>query len=360
MKGPSLNPVIIALLLCLSLKTAFAFQTRNGNSFLTQRRTFSSSLVQHPKPQHKFPRRTPSELGSSATFQAVEGVKDLFEDEIKQFIKQSALAGTVKRGFLKARPTPQKTKLIVAGLTHAVHIEELMLYFYFGWLFLPTINAVQTFRHRKRASKPNRAKTFLKRYGYILADHTSQLSKLGFCIYVVDIIKIVLEGMGFEFARKFNIANVFGRIAFTLWTSNRVSALKRYLLAKQTKSDPTDLEGQTQIVDRFFDAFIYGIGIYLCLDTLKSKLGAFQKGFVAFGSASTLVVSLASQGIISQILNGLFVASSGQFAKGDIVKFSNNLQGKIVNLGWTNTVLRGSDVSTTRSVACYSATMPPD
>lgn len=287
----------------------------------------------------------------------IEGVKDFFQDEIKVFIQQSALAGTVKRGLSNVRLTPQKTKLIMAGMAHAVHIEELILYFYFGWLFMPTIYAIQSFRHRNREVVQTWTKNLFKKYGTLVADHISQLSKLCFCIYVVDIIKIILQGMGFAFASKFNIANVFGRISFTLWISNRVSATKRFVLATQTRSNPEDLEGQVQIVDRLFDALIYFVGVYVCLDTLKTKLGAFQKGFAALGGAGTLLLSLASQGLLSQLLNGLFVASSNQFAKGDIVKFSNNLQGKIVNLGWTSTVLRGSDVSAAVSFLIVKASL---
>lgn len=81
----------------------------------------------------------------------------------------------------------------------------------------------------------------------------------------------------------------------------------------------------------------------IIFDILSVQLGFAGKSVFAIGSVGTLVVSLASQGFVTQILNGLLLASSDRIYEGDQVKFGNGISGKIVKLGWMETVLRGSD-----------------
>lgn len=112
----------------------------------------------------------------------------------------------------------------------------------------------------------------------------------------------------------------------------------------QTRNDPGDLLGSAALVDNLLDAFLYGIGAYILIDSLQSNFSAAQAGLAAFGGASTLVISLASQGLVSQVFYGLFLAASNKIRKGDVVSFGDgNIKGMIANTGWTDTLVRGSD-----------------
>lgn len=97
-------------------------------------------------------------------------------------------------------------------------------------------------------------------------------------------------------------------------------------------------------MDRLIDAFLYGTGAFILLTTLESEMGMATRGFAALGGLSTVVISLASQGLISQVFYGLFLATSQKFRKGDVVKFGDGKVGGLVaSLGWMDTLLRGSD-----------------
>ena len=106
-----------------------------------------------------------------------------------------------------------------------------------------------------------------------------------------------------------------------------------------------DLTGSAEIVDRLADAFLYGIGTYLLLDSVRADFGAATRGLAALGGVGTLVLSLASQGLISQIFYGLFLATNKKIRKGDVVKFgkSQELGGLIAQIGWTDTLIRTPD-----------------
>lgn len=139
-------------------------------------------------------------------------------------------------------------------------------------------------------------------------------------------------------------------LQYMAWILNRISALKRFVLARQTKCDPGNLRGQVQLVDRLIDACLYCIGLYVTIDSVQEDMGAAAKGFVALGSVGTLVVSLASQGLAAQLFNGLFLASSNRVAVGDFVKFSNGVSGTVIKLGWMETIIRGPDEVRTQNV----------
>ena len=128
-----------------------------------------------------------------------------------------------------------------------------------------------------------------------------------------------------------------------MWILNRISAIKRFILAKHTRSDPDNLRGQVQLVDRLVDACLYCIGLYVTVDSVQEDMGAAAKGFVALGSIGTLVVSLASQGLASQLFHGLFLASSNRIAVGEYVRFANGVSGTVIKLGWMETIIRAPD-----------------
>ena len=128
------------------------------------------------------------------------------------------------------------------------------------------------------------------------------------------------------------------------WGVNRISAFKRYLLAMQTRNNPGDLIGSAELVDHLFDAFLYGLGAYLLIHNLQDSFSVAAAGLAAFGGVSTLVISLASQGLVSQVFYGLFLAASNKIRKGDVVKFGDGaIAGMVANMGWTDTLVRGSD-----------------
>ena len=112
----------------------------------------------------------------------------------------------------------------------------------------------------------------------------------------------------------------------------------------QTRNDPGDLVGTASLVDHLIDAVLYGVCAFVLVADLQTEIGAATKGIAALGGLSTVVISLASQGLISQVFYGLFLATSNKIRKGDVVRFGDGkISGMIASLGWTDTLVRGSD-----------------
>jgi len=271
------------------------------------------------------------------------------DEHAASFYLQSTLAGALKRGASKLHLTPEKTKIISQNIAKVVEWDELMLLCVVGWLTVPVFQ----YQHNHRPWRPKRAtniqeQDFHDTTLHLVLDNLSQLAKLAFVIYMVDIAKIIVVGMGFGISGSSNsmneIPHAFAKIGYTGWMANRLAAFKRYGLAKYTNQNPRDLEGQVQIVDRLIDAGIYGLALYVAVDTIQTGMGAATKSFLAFGSVSTLVVSLALQGFVAEVFHGLFLAGSNRINEGDSVEVLG-MRGKIENLGWLESTLQKSDVS---------------
>ena len=125
---------------------------------------------------------------------------------------------------------------------------------------------------------------------------------------------------------------------------NRISTLKQYLLAIQTRNSPGDLVGSAELVNQVIDVFLYSVGAYILINSLQSSFNTISGVIAAWGGAATLVVSLASQGLVTQMFYGLFLSASNKFRKGDVVEFGDGrVAGYVASIGWTDTLVRGGD-----------------
>jgi small-conductance mechanosensitive channel len=74
------------------------------------------------------------------------------------------------------------------------------------------------------------------------------------------------------------------------------------------------------------------------------EMGMALQGIFAFGSVGTLVFSLASKGIATQLMHGVLLASSDRIYEGDSILLNKSkFSGTVHKLGWVETIIRGSD-----------------
>jgi MscS family membrane protein len=93
-------------------------------------------------------------------------------------------------------------------------------------------------------------------------------------------------------------------------------------------------------------AVVVGRRAIFILDMLNMEMGLALQGIFAFGSVGTLVFSLASKGIATQLMYGVLLASSDRIYEGDSIllnKSNQNFIGTVHKLGWVETIIRGSD-----------------
>lgn len=106
--------------------------------------------------------------------------------------------------------------------------------------------------------------------------------------------------------------------------------------------------GRIEIVDRLLNGIIATISTLMVLDWLDFKMNNAMTGLFAFGSAGTLAFTLASQGLVTQLLSGIFLMFSDKMYVGDSVVFGDGTSGRVMKLGWMETQLRDGNNIVTR------------
>jgi small-conductance mechanosensitive channel len=77
------------------------------------------------------------------------------------------------------------------------------------------------------------------------------------------------------------------------------------------------------------------------LDVLAVETGRAVSSIFALGSVGTLVLSLASRDIASQLVSGLAVTASRRFFEGEEIELGDGTRGSVAKMGWMYTDMRG-------------------
>ncbi|GAX16700.1 hypothetical protein FisN_21Hh141 [Fistulifera solaris] len=257
-------------------------------------------------------------------------------DSIRGMVSGNILAGKIKPLIRKVLHLDRT--VIHGALRESVHIEDILFLVCAGWIFVPALNLPYS-------QLPLSARESLADYYHLIRlflVHVQQVAKLALLVYFVDIVKIVLTGMGFESFNNAEFPIAFAQVVYLLWGANRISTIKKYYIRSFISEHP-DSFGRMKIINRLADAAIGGITLTVIMGILQVKMGIAMSSLFALGSAGTLAIGLASQGIAKSVINGLLLVSSDRIYEGDYVRFGNGKEGTIVKLGWMETVLRGSD-----------------
>jgi len=170
----------------------------------------------------------------------------------------------------------------------------------------------------------------------------SGIAKVTLSVYLVEVWCVALRAAGFKFPALWNLPVVYSKVAYSTWALRRFLELKRMALCKVYNVETTKM-GRVEILDRFLSGFSVAMVGLLLFDWLSVKMGMALKGLFAFGSVGTLAFTFASQDLVSQFVSGLFLSASNKVYAGDDVAFGDGTKGKVMKLGWMETVMRESD-----------------
>lgn len=106
--------------------------------------------------------------------------------------------------------------------------------------------------------------------------------------------------------------------------------------------------GRVELVNHVLNGAIVSITLLLFLDWMSIEMNKALTGLVAFGSAGTLAFTLASKDLVTQLLSGFFLIFGNKMYVGDSVVFGDGTSGKVIKIGWLETLLRDSNNVITR------------
>jgi small-conductance mechanosensitive channel len=267
--------------------------------------------------------------------------EDMFES-VDDILEHSTLAGQISPVLKRFLISPAQVKVIWSGMTQVAQLSDLILLVVLGWGLVPLFRIPYEYLpvvlHKDDGNKIRRP--FRKTKSFDVVETVSQVAKLALVVYVVDMLKIVLVGVGFSIPRGEHLTHAFSYILYTCWAATRVTKFKKYALCHWTGES----EGRLGVLNRLLDAAVYSMAAIFILDVLKFEMGLALQGIFAFGSVGTLVFSLASKDIATQLMYGVLLASSNRIYEGDSILLNKSkMRGTVHKLGWVETIIRSSD-----------------
>ena len=130
------------------------------------------------------------------------------------------------------------------------------------------------------------------------------------------------------------------RIGMVIWAAKSISSIKSLLLHKAVHG--TRL-GKVAFVEQLLNLSI-GVGtVYNVLHHLKINVGMGFGSLFAASGVSAIVFSLASKGIVEQMVGGLLLQAWDAIEVGEYVRLGDGTEGTIVYIGLLETEVLGSD-----------------
>lgn len=283
----------------------------------------------------------------------MEDMQDFVEDVGEMVVASPVFAGKVRPALRKLALTKEKVATVTKAIGDATQLEDLAFLGVMGWALVPAVEFFYEFGDGDddetaevdgTAAKDDmtKKKPFLKSIAFQIADHVSQFCKIGVAVYAVDVLEILLASLGFNFKNLEQLSEAFAKVAYSVWAAERIKIFKRYLISKAVHRPVNDL-GRAGIADHILDAALYGLTAFFLLDWLDVELGLGIKSMLTFGSAGTLVVSLASKDIAGQVINGLGLAASDKLYEGERIRLDSGIVGVVEKMGWMETTIRLDD-----------------
>lgn len=255
---------------------------------------------------------------------------------LRDEVHRTFLAGNILPAMEKLVLTPEKFQNIRKTLGQVTDWQDFLFLLTLAYATVPMFKLPYSIIAR------NSKQPFHKTGYRLVAEHMQQVSRIALLCYLVDMLKVVVIEMGYTWKIIPHMPNAFARSAYSLWAGRKASLFKKWLLCRLWHRSPETL-GRMELIDHLADAIIATITGLVIVDILSVELGFAAKSVFAFGSIGTLVFSLASQGIVANLMNGLLLSASDRVYEGDSVKFGNGIEGTVVKMGWIETVIRGSD-----------------
>ena len=253
----------------------------------------------------------------------------------------------ISRSILRSvRPKQEQyLSVIRKSIQSMVHLEDITLLGFLSWMTVPIGQSIYEWLP-SLIPQYNNSVEFRKTLYYEVVDHIQQIARLALAIYCTDVIKLIVIGLGYKIPGMISTEaatpHAFSHIVYTVWIANRIGYVNRKLLRRYINAHPESF-GRINLIQKWIDAIRFAATVLLVMHILRVESGvAINRSFLAVGSVGTLAFGLASQGIATQVINGLLLASSDRIYEGDDVMLgSNGFAGNIVKLGWLETVIRG-------------------
>lgn len=247
---------------------------------------------------------------------------------VAKTIEATTFAGKLWPALQKFIITKAVARDIIANLRAAVQWQDLAIILFA--LYAPEYIAKWAYPYLPQRFRPTEEYQ-ARQFG--ITGILMEFAEISLTCYAVDVLSVVLTTLGFSFPTKWLLAESFSKISYTVWLVRKGLKLKTRLLCKAFRITDTESEdgGRFEILDHFLNGLFVSLAAFFLSDWLSFKMGMTMKGIIGFSSVGTLAFTLASQGLLTQFLSGIFLSISNKMYVGDVVDYGDDISGKVVS-----------------------------
>mmetsp|Transcript_2922 Transcript_2922/g.4947 ORF Transcript_2922/g.4947 Transcript_2922/m.4947 type:complete len:476 (-) Transcript_2922:113-1540(-) len=288
--------------------------------------------------------------------------------------EQLTLAGQVMPVLKRFIIGKKKLNNIIKALQDALNEQEFFIIALVGWAWFPLNKFLHDIFEQRRVAKRTPTigdhkddngtaeeeegdlsssaglevrKFDESNYWYQSARHIAQAARIGTFVYGCDAVAVILNTIGFRYRQQQGYSAKAAHISFSVWVALRVGDLKHWMLRKffnREKNQSGKVQVYNHIANFILAAFTFGH----VLDLFDVNIGVALASLLSIGGVGTLVLSLASKDIATELVSGLAVGASDRFLPGDEIVLGDGTAGFIDTMGLLYTDVRGYNEVITR------------
>ena len=165
-------------------------------------------------------------------------------------------------------------------------------------------------------------------YWYQSAKHLAQAAKIGVFVYAVDCLAVIMNCMGFRYKQQAGFSKKAANISISVWAALRLGEFKRWLLQKAFNKEKNQM-GKVKVYDSILNVVVGVITFGHILDLFDINIGVALASLLSIGGVGTLVLSLASKDVATELVSGLAIGGSDRFLPGEEVVLGDGTAGFI-------------------------------
>ena len=219
-------------------------------------------------------------------------------------------------------------------------IRQIVLFTFIGYL-IPLIGQLV----RKKTLSIDE-ETYKASAYYHVSNHISQGFKLGAITTLIETISEMVLGLGKNITAV--LTNTSSSLLFSIWGMYRLKYIKNLVVRYVFSRRKVENKRVQRLYQKGTDVVIYIGAAVLALDTLGFKYQSALTSLSVFGGLGTIVFSLASKDMTTQLLSGLSIQVAQQFDVGDEIQLESGKFGTVYSIGPMHTYIRGEDEIVTK------------
>ena len=279
--------------------------------------------------QRRFGRRGAKVRKSVVAVAAVEEYVEINAFELTDMIRDATAAG---HSFIKSASDPTSRGSALTLISQLIEPLDLLMIFSCSYLAR---------KDRLLRRLPRREPLFENSIWFAIAPMTRSVSMIIWPLfYISDCICTLLRAAGVLVpAQLHKVVNIEMSFGYAYAAGRLLVALKSFLVHRVTKPEKI---GRAKVLDRLGDIVCWLFVAVWLLEKISAVLGFSLGSILALGGGGAVVLGLACQSPLENLVSGVLIGATNPFGVGDEVSLEEG-EGYIKQVGWYQTQLRGRD-----------------